>query len=81
MKIKKLSDIEKGKKVKILTLRNNQENLFQRLLEIGFLEGSTIEILHKAPLGGDPIAVRICNSIFALGKNEATHIEVEEVFE
>jgi ferrous iron transport protein A len=30
----------------------------QRLCELGFDEGVDVEILHRAPFGGDPLAVR-----------------------
>ncbi|MBO0754186.1 MAG: ferrous iron transport protein A, partial [Bradyrhizobiaceae bacterium] len=30
-----------------------------RLLELGFVEGAEIRILHEGPIGRDPIAVRI----------------------
>ena len=33
--------------------------LERRLIELGFTEGATIEILHEGAFGRDPIAVRI----------------------
>ena len=33
--------------------------LEQRLLELGFVEGATVEVLHQGLFGGDPIAVRV----------------------
>lgn len=50
--------------------------LRNRLLEMGFLEGATIELLHEAPFGRDPIAVRVRGSVLALRRNEANSIEV-----
>ncbi len=47
-----------------------------RLMEMGFLEGTGIEVLHEAPFGRDPIAVRVRGSVIALRRNEANHIEV-----
>jgi ferrous iron transport protein A len=48
----------------------------QRLMEMGFLEGATIEVLHQSPFGGDPIVVRVRGSLIALRRNEANAIEV-----
>jgi ferrous iron transport protein A len=38
----------------------------ERLLEMGFDEGAEVETLHAAPLGGDPIAVRVDGAVVAL---------------
>jgi ferrous iron transport protein A len=50
-----------------------------RLLEMGFLEGSVVELVHVAPFGGDPIAVKIRGSLLALRRSEANFIEMGEV--
>jgi len=51
-----------------------------RLLEMGFIEGCRVEVVHKGLFGGEPIAVRINNSnnLFALRKNEASAIFIME---
>ena len=46
------------------------------LEEIGFTAGEPCVVLQKAALGGDPIAVRIGVSTFALRLVEARCIEV-----
>jgi ferrous iron transport protein A len=48
----------------------------QRLHEMGFDEGVDIELLHRAPLGGDPLAVRVGNMTVALRKTLAALVEV-----
>jgi ferrous iron transport protein A len=50
--------------------------LMRRLMEMGFLEGAIVEILHEAPYGGDPIAVRVRGATLALRRNEANAIQV-----
>ena len=52
-----------------------------RLLEMGFIEGAKIEVLHLGAWGREPIAVRInnSNSIIALRKNEASSILLEKI--
>ena len=47
----------------------------RRLAEIGFLPGETIRVLARVP-GGNPIAVRIGNSTFALRRHEAACVRV-----
>lgn len=45
-----------------------------RLIEIGFLEGGYVEVLHEGPMGGDPMVVRLNDSRLALRRKEAAHI-------
>ncbi|HPF46592.1 MAG: ferrous iron transport protein A, partial [Alphaproteobacteria bacterium] len=53
-------------------------DLEDRLLEIGFEEGLSIEVLHQGPIGGDPIAVKIGTMTIALRKMEAAAIILGE---
>ena len=48
--------------------------LEQRLLELGFVEGASVEVLHEGPLGRDPIAVRVNDTTIALRRREAMAI-------
>jgi ferrous iron transport protein A len=50
--------------------------LEMRLIEIGFVEGAQVEILHEGAFGHDPIAVRINQSTIALRRREAMAILV-----
>jgi ferrous iron transport protein A len=50
--------------------------LERRLLELGFVEGAAVEVLHEGPLGSDPIAVRVNDSTIALRRREAMAIFV-----
>jgi len=50
--------------------------LERRLLELGFVEGAEVEVLHEGPLGGDPIAVRVNDNTIALRRREAMAILV-----
>ena len=45
--------------------------LERRLLEMGFVEGAAIEVLHLGLFGGDPIAVRLGDTRVALRRREA----------
>jgi ferrous iron transport protein A len=48
----------------------------QRLHEMGFDEGVDIELLHRAPISGDPLAVRVGNMTVALRQALAALVEV-----
>jgi ferrous iron transport protein A len=45
-----------------------------RLLELGFVEGARVEILHEGAIRRDPIAVRLNNATIALRRREAMSI-------
>jgi len=53
--------------------------LERRLLEIGFVEGAPVEIVHEGLFGRDPIAILINETIVALRRREASAILVEPV--
>jgi ferrous iron transport protein A len=50
--------------------------LESRLLELGFVEGARVEVLHEGIVGRDPIAVRIENVTVAVRRREAMAIVV-----
>lgn len=52
------------------------EELERRLLEIGFVEGAIVEVLHEGLIGGDPIALRVDDMNVALRRREANAILV-----
>jgi ferrous iron transport protein A len=52
------------------------QELERRLLELGFVEGAEVEVLHEGPLGRDPIAVRVNDNTIALRRREAMAILV-----
>jgi ferrous iron transport protein A len=45
-------------------------------MAMGFLEGSIAEVVHEAPFGGDPLAVRVRGTLLALRRQEANAVEV-----
>ena len=47
-----------------------------RLIELGFVEGARVEVLHEGVVGGDPIAVRVENVTIAVRRREAMAIIV-----
>jgi ferrous iron transport protein A len=50
--------------------------LESRLLELGFVEGARVEVLHEGIVGRDPIAIRIENVTIAVRRREAMAVVV-----
>lgn len=53
----------------------------QRLGEIGFIVGEPVRVLTRGMPGGDPVAVRVGHSTFALRKAEAECVCVTPIDE
>ena len=51
--------------------------LERRLLELGFVEGATVELLHEGLFGRDPIAMKVDDMRVALRRHEAASITVQ----
>lgn len=54
------------------------DELERRLIELGFVEGASVEVLHEGPFGRDPIAVRLNDTTIALRRREAMAIFVTD---
>jgi len=50
--------------------------LSRRLLELGFVPGEALEVVAAVWPGGDPMAVRLGNTTFALRRREAQSVLV-----
>ena len=53
--------------------------LEHRLLELGFVEGATVEIRHQGLFRRDPIAIRVNGATIALRRREACAIHVRSI--
>jgi ferrous iron transport protein A len=74
MKLNSLSKQHFGKKVQILKILDS--TFSNKLIELGFITGQTLEVVFTAPFG-DPIAVELNGSVLSLRLEEAATIEVE----
>lgn len=75
---RKLGELKRGQKGIILSVGCPDDAVFQqRLMEMGLLEGSWVEVIHEAPFGGDPIAVRVRGALIALRRNEANSVLIQ----
>lgn len=52
-------------------------DIAHRLREMGFDEGVEVEVLYKAPLGGDPVAVRVGGATICLRRVQARQIALD----
>jgi ferrous iron transport protein A len=48
----------------------------RRLIELGFVEGAKVLILHEGLFGRDPIAVRVNGATVALRRREAMAVQL-----
>ncbi|HKE44691.1 MAG TPA: FeoA family protein [Steroidobacteraceae bacterium] len=51
--------------------------LGERLSELGFFVGERLRVVARGPFGGEPIAVRVGTSTFALRRHEADCIRID----
>lgn len=62
---------------RILAVSGSDRDIERGLLEMGFVEGACIEVLHRGWLGRDPLAVRINQTMtVALRRCEANAVIV-----
>jgi len=78
--VERLADVRRGARGAVLAVSTaamagapeaERQELERRLLEIGFVEGARVELLHEGFIGRDPIAVRLDDMRVALRRREA----------
>lgn len=80
--IRKLSHARRGDQGVIVQVGGHREDdehameLERRLLELGFVEGARIEVLHEGLFGRDPIAMKVDDMRVALRRHEAASLTV-----
>jgi ferrous iron transport protein A len=80
-----LATLRKGARGVVVDVRDDAQSLgdeaqstvSRRLLELGFVPGEPVEIVEEIWPGGDPMAVRLGNTTFALRRREAAAVIVE----
>lgn len=74
----KLGKLQPGQKGRVAGIqRDTPASVERKLLEAGFMEGMTVEVLHVGPVGGDPVAIRVRGATVALRLSDADRIEVD----
>ena len=61
------------------TANGNSFDIARRLKELGFVKGEVVRVLHRGYFGGEPLAVRVGQSTFALRLFEAALIGIVPV--
>lgn len=80
--ILKLSQARKGDRGVIVQVGDHCHHdehameLERRLLELGFVEGAQVELLHEGLFGRDPIAMKVDDMRVALRRHEAASLTV-----
>ena len=75
----KLSDLNTGERGVIVKVRGHG-GFRKRIIEMGFIQGKKVEVVHKAPLQ-DPVEYQIMGYNVSLRLSEASQIEVISVEE
>jgi len=75
MPVKRLSELKRGEKGKIVKIGGGG-GLRRRLLDMGLVSGSEVKMERVAPLG-DPIEIKVKGYNLSLRKEEADGIQVE----
>lgn len=77
MNNKRLDSVSNGDSIKIKKLHTTGK-LMHKLLDMGFVNGTHIQVIREAPLF-DPMELKIHNYTISLRKSEANLIEVEPI--
>lgn len=81
--IQKLSEARQGDRGVIVQVGDHCHHdehameLERRLLELGFVEGARVELLHEGLFGRDPIAMKVDDMRVALRRHEAASLTIE----
>ena len=70
-----LDQLKQGNRARIESIHGD-DNLVQRLLEMGLLEGDEVEVIGFAPMG-DPMEIRLRDYRLSLRRSEAARISVQ----
>lgn len=76
MQPKRLSEMAVG--VPVVIKGFEQDEIFLKLMEMGFIPGERVVVQQVAPLG-DPISIEVAGYHLSLRLNEASKVFVEEI--
>lgn len=75
-----LIDLPHGTRARVMAVHGDDSpasrELVLRLLEIGFVEGEPVRVIARGQPGGEPVAVRVGGTTFALRRFEAERVMV-----
>ncbi|NII10259.1 FeoA family protein [Oleiagrimonas sp. C23AA] len=75
-----LSDLPKGASAVVQQVQDAhpEDAIARRLRDLGFVPGETVRLVARGPFGGDPLLVQVGFTRFALRRNEAQRVSVEQ---
>jgi len=72
---KKLAELGPGERGRVTSVAGDADAT-RRLMDMGLIRGTTVEVVRRAPLG-DPMEVKLRGFMLTLRRSEAEHITVE----
>ncbi|HEV2148686.1 MAG TPA: FeoA family protein [Longimicrobiaceae bacterium] len=72
---RKLAELRPGERGRVTAVAGDADAV-RRLMDLGLIRGTTLEVIRTAPLG-DPMEVRLRGYMLTLRRAEAEHITVE----
>lgn len=75
---KTLKELPVNKKARVVDVASGHA-ISMRLMELGFMAGEWVEVVHEAPLSRDPIVVECAGTRIALRRSEASLILVDDL--
>ena len=74
----KLGELSPGSRAEIVGFCADEDlqGFLHRLFEVGFLVGEEVEVLQDAPMGRDPISIRVKDAVYAMRREDANLILV-----
>jgi ferrous iron transport protein A len=73
----KLNQLAAGEKARVISILGEEE-IAERIMEMGLIEGTDIRVVRFAPLG-DPIEIEARGYHLTLRKQEAALVEIERI--
>ncbi|VVE04073.1 iron transporter [Pandoraea soli] len=75
-----LSALRKGSIATVICVTDvaKPDAVAHRLRELGFVEGESVRVVALAPWGGNPMVVQVGTSRFALRRDEAARVQVQQ---
>ena len=74
-----LASLRPGQRARILAIETDRgPQLAQRLTDLGFIPGRTVEVLRRAPLG-DPFLFQVADYEISMRKADVSIVKVEEI--
>ena len=67
----------RGRVARVGSPASDAVELERRLIEMGFVEGARVQLLHEGFIGGDPIAVRVDDTTVAVRRRDAQLVLVD----